>query len=68
MSLFDSTQDKFNICGMNNLYNSAIFCKKAFTHDRKVIVHGIMQDVVRGLPKCVVQEEVNCLSSCFKGQ
>ena len=57
MSLFDALEDNFHICGMDNLYNSAAFCKHAYMHERKVKVHGVTRKGMRGIPKCVAQEE-----------
>lgn len=42
---------------MDNLYNSAVFCKHAYTHDQKVKVHAVTRKGMRGIPSCVTQEE-----------
>ena len=57
MALFDALRDQFHQCAMDNLYNSATFCKRAYMHNKKVLVHGVTRKGKRGLPKCVVQEE-----------
>ena len=59
MTLFDTLTDKYHICGMDNLYNSAAFCKHAYTHKNKVKVHGVTRKGMRGIPKCVKQEELS---------
>ena len=58
MSIFDSTKDKFHVCGMDNLYNLDLFCKRTFRDEMKVLVHGATRKVIRGIPPAVNQEEV----------
>ena len=66
MSLFDAVNDKFHHCAMDNLYNSAAFCKAAFTHSHKVLVHGVTRKGMRGIPECVKQEEEECKKKQLK--
>lgn len=42
---------------MDNLYNSAAFCKAAYKHCRKVLCHGVTRSGMRGIPS-VQQAEV----------
>ena len=58
MALFDSLHDEYHHCGMDNLYNSAAFCRHAYNHKNKVLVHGVTRKWGRGIPDCVLQEEV----------
>ena len=58
MALFDSLKDDFHQVGMDNLYNSAAFCRAAFNHPRKILCHGVARKAGRGVPTCVLQEEV----------
>ena len=58
MALFDSVKDSHHQCAMDNLYNSAAFCKAAVNHKRKVLCHGVTRKGARGIPPSVVQEEV----------
>ena len=58
MSLFELTKDKFQVFGMDNLYNSALFCKRSFIHEMKFVVHGLKTKEMRGIPPAVKQEEV----------
>jgi hypothetical protein len=58
MWLFDSLVDDHHQIGMDNLYNSAAFCRAAFLHFRKVLCHGVVRKGGRGAPKCIIQEEV----------
>jgi hypothetical protein len=54
MWLFDSLVDDHHQIGMDNLYNSAAFCRAAFLHLRKVLCHGIVRKGGRGAPKCII--------------
>ena len=58
MALFDSLKDDHHQCAMDNLYNSAAFCKAAVNHERKVLCHGVTRKGSRGIPTSVMQEEV----------
>eukprot|EP00547_Thalassionema_nitzschioides_P014673 CAMPEP_0194238244 /NCGR_PEP_ID=MMETSP0158-20130606/5025_1 /TAXON_ID=33649 /ORGANISM="Thalassionema nitzschioides, Strain L26-B" /LENGTH=863 /DNA_ID=CAMNT_0038972445 /DNA_START=101 /DNA_END=2689 /DNA_ORIENTATION=- len=57
MALFDTLKDKCHQCAMDNLYNSATFCKRAYNHVNKVLCHGVTRKAMRGLPMHVLQEE-----------
>ena len=56
MTLFDSVEDDYHICGMDNLFNYVTFCKRVWNHKRKSKVHGVTRKGMRGIPGCVVQE------------
>jgi len=58
MALFDALRDEHHCCGMDNLYNSAAFCRYAYNHKNRVLVHGVTRKWGRGIPDCVLQEEV----------
>lgn len=58
MGLFDTVSDTYHHCAMDNLYNSAAFCKAAFNHPMKILAHGVARKGLRGIPKCVMQDEV----------
>ena len=58
MALFDTLKDKYHHIGFDNLYNSAMFCRTAFMHPMKVLVHGVTQKGGRGIPCCVAQQEL----------
>ena len=58
MALFDTLEDDYHQCAMDNLYNLAVFCWAAVNHKRKVLCHGVARKVGRGIPSCVVQEEI----------
>ena len=58
MALFDALRDAHHQVGMDNLYNSAKFCRAAFHHKNKVLCHGVTRRWGRGIPACVLQEEV----------
>ena len=44
---------------MDNLYNSATFCKEAYTHEKIVMVPGVASKGMRGIPSSVIQDEVH---------
>ena len=50
LCLFDSLKDKYHQCGMDNLYNSAKFCRAGYLHDMKVLCHGVTRKGGRGIP------------------
>jgi hypothetical protein len=54
MCLFDSLLDDHHQIAMDNLYNSAAFCRAAFLH----LCHGVIRKGGRGAPKCIIQEKV----------
>ena len=58
MSLFDVLEEKHHQCAMDNLYNSASFCRAAYNHKQKVLCHGVARKGSRGVPSCVLQSEV----------
>ena len=66
MALFDALKDKYHCCGMDNLYTSTSFCKFAFNHKNKVLCHGVARKGGRGVPNCVLQEEVKNRSVLFE--
>ena len=57
MSLFDCLQDCHHHCAMDNLYNSANFCRAAVNHPKQVLCHGVTRKGGRGIPPSVLQEE-----------
>ena len=58
MSLFDSTKEKFHVCGMYNLHNSDLFCNRSFSNEKNVMVHGVTRKVIRGILPIVKKGEV----------
>ena len=56
MDLFDSLQDKNHVCGMDELYNSSTFCRKLYTHDKRVMVHGVARKGMQEIPAVFKQE------------
>jgi hypothetical protein len=43
---------------MDNLFGSVKFFREAYKGKNKVLCHGVMRKSGRGLPNCVIQEEV----------
>ena len=58
MYLFDSCNDEYHICGVDNLYMSAKFFRENFNHSKKIKLHGVTRKSGRGIHDCVLQEEV----------
>ena len=42
---------------MDNLYNSAAFCRAAFNHTRKILYQVVTRKGMRGIPPSVLQVE-----------
>merc|ERR1740124_955466 len=64
LSLMDHLKDQYHICGMDNLYDSTLFFKQYYKHPMKVKVQGVARKGGRGIPKQVIQLEVQSM----KGQ
>ena len=58
MALFDSVEEDHHQCAMDNLYNSATFCRAAYNHENKVLCHGVTRKGGRGIPPSIIQTEV----------
>jgi hypothetical protein len=52
--LFDCVKDYWHVCGLDNLYNSAKFCRFAYVENR-VLINGVTRVGMRGLPQSVLQ-------------
>ena len=46
------------MCGVDNLYRSAKFCRYAYTHRKKINLHGVTRKSGRGLPSTIIQQEL----------
>jgi hypothetical protein len=66
VALFDCLQGKFHHCSMDNLYMSAKFARHAYLHAFKVLISGVTRKSMRGLPSCIMQEEVKTRSQQLK--
>ena len=58
LGMFDQLEEKYHNCWFDNLYLSAKFARAVYKHTNKVRISGPTRKSGRGLPKCVVQEEV----------
>ena len=57
MDIFDSLKDDNHQFRIDNLYNSADFCRSVYHHDRKVLCPSVACKAGRGILKCVLQDE-----------
>ena len=57
MWLFDCVQHKWHVCGLDNLYNSAKFCRTSYVQN-KVLINGVTRVGGRGLPSSVLQQPI----------
>ena len=58
MALFDDVINEYYECGVGNLYMSAKFCRYAYTHRKKINLHGVTRKSGRGLPSTIIQQEL----------
>ncbi len=56
--LFDQLKEEHHVCGMDNLFSFVKFFREAYKGKNKVLCHGVTRKSGRGLPNCVIQEEV----------
>ena len=59
LSLISQLPDKNYTLGMDNLFNSAKLARAAKAMPQRVMTHGVVQVSGRGVPKCVIQNEVS---------
>ena len=57
MELFDAVKYSYHHCTMDNLYNSAAFCRAGYNHTRKILCQGVTCKGMRGIPPSVLQVE-----------
>ena len=58
MALFDLVDEDHHQCAMDNVYNSATFCRAAYNHENRVLCHGVTRNRGRGIPPSIVEMEV----------
>jgi Transposase IS4 len=58
LSLFDLLKEEYHCVWMDNLYISAKFARGCLNHIRKVLIAGVVRKDGRGVPNCVLQQEV----------
>ena len=58
LGLISQLPHQFYTLGMDNLYNSAKFCRLAYLMEQSVMVHGVTRPTLRGIPPNIKQEEV----------
>ena len=59
LSLISQLPDKNYTLGMDNLFNSAKLARAAKAMPQRVMTHRVVRVSGRGVPKCVIQEEVS---------
>jgi hypothetical protein len=52
--LFDCVNDRWHVCGLDNLYNLAKFCWFTYV-ENQVLINGVTQTGMRGLPQSILQ-------------
>ena len=58
LRFFQNIHNKYHCYRMGNLYTSAKFIQVVFVHSKKVMCHGVCRKSGRGVPLCVLQEEI----------
>jgi hypothetical protein len=56
--MFDQLKSQYHVCRLDNLYNSAKLCRDTFTGKNKIMAHGVARKSGRGIPWCIIQDEV----------
>jgi len=64
--MFDQFKESHHICGLDNLYNSTKFAREAYVGKNSTMVHGVTRKSGRGLPSCVLQEEIKNVKDAEK--
>ena len=57
--LFDSCENEYHICDVDNLYISAKFFKDTFNHNKKINLHVVIRHYGHEQPESVLQEYVS---------
>mmetsp|Transcript_14413 Transcript_14413/g.30257 ORF Transcript_14413/g.30257 Transcript_14413/m.30257 type:complete len:556 (-) Transcript_14413:739-2406(-) len=58
LHMFENFRDSFHVVNMYNFFNSVNFTIEAANCKSKVLTQGVLQKSGRGVPRCVMQEEV----------
>ena len=53
MIFFDKVNKINHHCAMDNLFNSAAFCKADYNHPKRILCHGVTRKGMQGIPDCV---------------
>ena len=56
--MFDQLKAKRHSCLMDNLYLSALFCKRSQNSANQVKLHGVTRGELKGIPKYILQTEL----------
>ena len=58
LHMFSKLRDVGHSCKMDNLFNSVNLARQAFALVQKVKTDGVLRKSQRGVPPCVIQEEL----------
>ena len=58
MDLFNEVTDEYHECGVDNLYIFEKFFRDAYTHPKKINLHGVTCKSGRGLSSTIMQQEL----------
>ena len=58
MVIFDEVTNKYNECGVDNLFMSAKLCRYTYTHQKKINIHDVTRKSGRGLPSTIIHQEL----------
>ena len=57
MAIFDEVTDEYHECGVDNMYMSTNFCRDAYTHPKKIKLHGVTRKSGRYLPSTIMKQK-----------
>ena len=58
MVIFDEVTDDYHDCSIDNLHMFEKFCRDAYTHPKKIKLHGVTRKYERGLPSTIMKQEM----------
>ena len=56
--MFANLRENGHFCKMDNLFNSVNLARAAYSLPTRVLIHGVIRKSERGVPPCVIQEEL----------
>ena len=58
LHIFVNLKTQGHWCNMDNLFNSVKLAREAYSLWARVLIHGVIRKSIRGVPPCVLQEEL----------